>query len=215
MDDWMRSAIRSTLSLLFLGLVAPLSLPIRWMRRLDRHDHLFRFGSQCISLVPGLLGIYVRRAYYVTVLPRCGKDVVIEFGTLFAQRDTEIGDRVYIGAFCNVGTCRIGDEVLVGSNVDIISGRYVHFCDDPDIPIRDQGGVFEKISIGDGSWLGNRSIVMAEVGSHCVIGAGAVVIRPCDEYGIYAGNPARPVRNRLNVPGAGLPEERLRRARSA
>lgn len=80
--------LRSTLSLLFLALAAPLSLPIRWMRRLDRDDHFFRFGSQCVSLVPGLPGVYLRRAYYVTVLPRCGKDVVIEFGTIFAQWDT-------------------------------------------------------------------------------------------------------------------------------
>lgn len=215
MDDSMRSALRSTLSLLFLALVAPLALPVRWTRRVDRHDHIFRFGSQFVSLVPGLLGVYVRRAYYLTVLPRCGRDVVIEFGTILAQRDTEIGERVYIGAFCNVGTCRIGNEVLVGSNVDIISGRHVHYCDAPDVPIRDQGGIFEKISIGEGSWLGNRSIVMAEVGSHCVIGAGAVVIRPCEDYTVYAGNPARPVRSRLKEPDTAMSEERLRRARSA
>lgn len=211
----MRPALRSTLSFLFFTLVAPLSLPVRWTRRLDRHDHIFRFGSQCVSLVPGLLGIYVRRAYYVTVLPRCGEDVLIEFGTIFAQRDTEIGKRVYIGAFCNVGTCRIGDEVLVGSNVDIISGRHVHYFDAPHIPIRDQGGLFEKISVGRGSWLGNRSVVMADVGSHCVVGAGAVVVRPCDDYVIYAGNPAHPVRNRLEEPDTAMPDEQLRSARSA
>ena len=194
--------------------MAPLSLPVRWARPVDGDDHIFRFGSHVASLIPGLPGVYARRAYYVTVLPRCGRDVTIEFGTIFAQRDTQIGSGVYIGAFCNIGMCRIGDNVLLGSNVDIVSGRRVHFSSDPEIPIRDQGGRLEKISIGEGSWLGNRSIVLADVGRHAVVGAGAVLIDPCADYSVNVGNPAHTTRNRREQLGA-VPEEQLRRARSA
>lgn len=210
----MKRYARPLLDALFLLFLAPLGLPVRWSRGLDRHDHIFRFGSHCVSLIPGLPGVYARRAYYATVLPRCGRDVTIEFGTIFAQRDTEIGERVYLGAFCSVGMCRIGDDVLIGSNVDIISGRHVHHCDNPAVPIRYQGGRFEPISVGEGSWLGNRSIIMAPVGRHAVVGAGTVVIDPCGDYTVNVGNPARRVRDRLEQLGT-VAEEALREARSA
>lgn len=210
----MKQFARNVVSLLFWILVSPLSLPVHLSRRFDRNDHLFRFGSQCVSLLPGLPGVYARRAYYVTVLPRCGRDVVIEFGTVFAQRDTEIGARVYVGAFCNVGTSRIADDVLIGSNVDVISGRHIHYCDDPETPIRDQGGHFEKIAIGEGSWLGNRSVIMADIGQHAVVGAGAVVVTACESYTINVGNPARNIRSRLDELDD-VPEEQLQHAQSA
>lgn len=211
----MKSTARSFLSFVFLVLVAPLALPIRWSRRWDKEDHIFRFGSHCVSLVPGLPGVFLRRAYYLTVLPHCGDDVVIEFGTIFAQRHTDLGKRVYIGAFCNIGMSSIGDDVLIGSNVDIISGQHVHCFEDPDLPIRDQGGRLEKISVGEGSWIGNRSIIMADVGRHAVVGAGAVVTRSCGEYTVNVGNPARTVRHRLEQPESFPEEEPLRRVQHA
>jgi len=50
--------------------------------------------------------------------------------------------------------------------------------------------------IGSGSWLANGAIVMASVGPGTVVGAGAVVVRPCQSLGVYVGNPARLVRLR-------------------
>ena len=32
---------------------------------------------------------------------------------------------------------------------------------------------------------------MGDVGKHCVVGAGAVVTKPLDDYAIAVGNPAR------------------------
>lgn len=50
--------------------------------------------------------------------------------------------------------------------------------------------------IGRDAWLGNGSIVMADVGNHAVVGAGAVVVKPVAAWSIVAGNPAREIRSR-------------------
>lgn len=172
-------------------LAAPVSVPIRLLAPLDGRDEAFAFGSQLFALVPGLPGVYLRRAYYATVLPGGAPDLAMGFGTVLAQRDTTIGRRVYVGAYCSIGLCTIADDVLVGSHVDIVSGPRVHFFDRLDIPIREQGGVLEKITIGAGAWLANGAVVLAPVGPGAVVGAGAVVVRPCAGQGIYVGNPAR------------------------
>jgi acetyltransferase-like isoleucine patch superfamily enzyme len=52
------------------------------------------------------------------------------------------------------------------------------------------------VTIGCDSWIGDRSIVLADVGQHCVIGAGSVVPKPIPDYAIAVGNPARVIRFR-------------------
>jgi acetyltransferase-like isoleucine patch superfamily enzyme len=55
------------------------------------------------------------------------------------------------------------------------------------------------IQIGDGVVIGYGVIVMSgvSIASGSMIGAGSVVTKDCDEFGIYAGNPARFIKKRL------------------
>jgi acetyltransferase-like isoleucine patch superfamily enzyme len=129
-------------------------------------------------------------------MTKCERDSLILFGTIFAQRDTEIGHGVYIGPNCNIGTSRIEDFCTLGSNVHIISGRRQHNIDDLDTPIQQQGGILEKITIGEDTWIGNGAIVMANVGRKCIIGAGSVVTKNLEDFSIAAGNPAKLIRKR-------------------
>jgi virginiamycin A acetyltransferase len=191
----MKKAIKTIANSVCLLLVLPLALPVRMWARLDRHDAVFQFGSHAVSLLPGLPGDYLRRAYYRVVLRCTAPGPTINFGTILAQRETTISERVYIGAFCNIGSSIIESDVLIGSNV-MIASPTMHHIDDCRIPIAQQGGTIKKISIGAGSWLGNGAIILADVGPECVVGAGSVVVRPCERWGIYVGNPARLVRHR-------------------
>lgn len=177
-------------------LAAPIGYPIRWLAALDARDQLFRMGSQAVSLIPGLFGNYVRRSYYAIVLDEVGDRLTVEFGTIFSRRCTRIGRDVYIGANCTIGLCDILDDVLIGSGVDVISGKRIHHFDRTDVPIRLQGGELKRISIGPDAWLGNKAVVMADVGRGCVIGAAATVTAPCEAMGVYAGNPAGRIRDR-------------------
>ena len=73
-----------------------------------------------------------------------------------------------------------------------------HNIADPDMPIRLQGGGESPVAIGDDVWLGTRAIILPGVslGSHCIVGAGAVVTKSFPDYAIVAGVPARILRMR-------------------
>jgi acetyltransferase-like isoleucine patch superfamily enzyme len=130
------------------------------------------------------------------VLPRVGADVWISFGTTISHPTAEFGRSVYVGPYGMLGDVTLEDDVLLGSNVSIMNGSEQHGIERLDIPIREQPGRWPRVTIGCDSWIGDRSIVMADVGKHCVIGAGSVVTKPIPDYSIAVGSPAKVVRDR-------------------
>jgi len=156
--------------------------------------------SQLLSLAPGTTGVYLRWAFYRLVLAECQRDVWISFGTMLTHPDARIGRTVHVGAYCVLGDVTLEDDVLLGSNVSIINGNRQHGIDRLDMPVREQPGEYPRVRIGRDTWIGDRAIVMADVGEHCVVGAGAVVTRPVEDYAIVVGNPARKVAVRGELP---------------
>ncbi len=165
-----------------------------------RNEQWFLSCAQLLSLVPGLVGVFLRRGYYRMTLEQCGIDAHIEFGTWFAHREASVGNGVYIGGRCTMGMVEICDHTLIGSNVDILSGGQQHSFDDHGRPMAAQGGRFQKISVGRDCWLGNSTVVLADVGEHSVIGAGSVVVKSIPAWSVAVGNPARVIRERLTSP---------------
>jgi acetyltransferase-like isoleucine patch superfamily enzyme len=192
----MRTVIKVLASAVAWIVAAPLAYIVRWVGHWDSGDELFRGGSQAASLLPGPLGVLVRRHYYGIVLATPAQGLTVEFGTIFSCRGTSIGRNVYIGAYCTIGLCHLHDDVLIGSCVDIVSGKRVHFFDRTDVPIRQQGGERRKLDIGPDVWVGNKAVVMASVGGGTVVGAGSVVTADCEAMAVYVGNPARRVKGR-------------------
>lgn len=160
----------------------------------------FAGWSQGMSLLPGLVGVYLRRAFYKRTLAHCGDGACITFGTTFSHPTARIGKDVYVGAFCSLGDVVIEDDVLIASNVSVMNGCRQHGTERLDIPIREQPGTYEAVTIGRDSWIGERAVVAASIGKHCVIGAGAVVTKPIPDYAIAVGVPARVVRYRNTHP---------------
>ncbi len=156
----------------------------------------FAGWSQALCLLPGLMGEYLRRAFYQLALARCGQDVCLTFGTVISHPTASLGDRVYVGAFCVLGDVTLEEDVLLGSHVSIINGGKQHGIERLDVPVREQPGQWRRITIGRDSWIGDRSVVLANVGRHCIVGAGSVVVAPLDDYAIAVGNPARVLRYR-------------------
>jgi acetyltransferase-like isoleucine patch superfamily enzyme len=152
--------------------------------------------SQAYALLPGFTGMYLRRAFYRLVLPRCGQDVCLNFGIVFSHATAELGDRVYVGAYCCLGDVTLEEDVMLGSRVSVLNGPGQHGIARLDVPIREQPGVWTRIHIGRDSWIGEGAIVLADVGRQCVVAAGAVVQRPVPDFAIVTGNPARVVRFR-------------------
>jgi virginiamycin A acetyltransferase len=187
-----RAIARDVLVWLGVVLLAPLWL----LARIDRRDGWFAGCSECLSLLPGKPGVFLRRSFYRMTLAVCATDCHIGFGTTFAHSDAEIHAGVYIGSRCTIGSVIFERDVTVGSNVDLLSGRRQHGFSHSHVPVQQQAGRFERIRIGANSWIGNSSVIMAEIGDQSVIGAGSVVVKPIDRDSVAVGNPAAIVRKR-------------------
>jgi acetyltransferase-like isoleucine patch superfamily enzyme len=154
-----------------------------------------------LSLLPGKVGNYFRIAFYRHTLQRCSFNACLSFGVLIAHRTAEIGDHVVIGAYSIIGTVTIDDHVLIASRVSITSGRHQHNVDDLTKNITEDEPVFERVHIGSNTWLGEGAIIMADVGSRCVVSAGSVVSRAIPDGKLVMGNPARSVPREFRSPG--------------
>lgn len=192
-----QSLLKKCVSMAGTLAILPLYLSYRLLGLYGDENSLFASFSQFLSLFPGKVGSYLRNSFFHLTMERCEHGVVFSFGTLFSQRDTEVSSGTYIGPQCNIGSCKIGKDCLIGSGVHILSGKQQHAIDDLDTPIRDQGGRLTKISIGNDCWIGNGAIIMANVGNKCVVAAGAVVVNPVADRMIVAGNPATVIKERL------------------
>ena len=129
-------------------------------------------------------------------LRSCARSATIEFGTLFSSAAASIGERAYIGPRCHIGWAVIGDNALLAAGVHVLSGAKTYGIDDLTIAIRDQPTTKSPVTIGAGTWIGSAAVVMADVGCHTVVAAGAVVTRPLPDYTIAGGVPARVLRYR-------------------
>lgn len=191
--------LRQTLKRIFYTLAllcaSPLVLGERLARWLCRRDVWFATHAQALSLLPGRTGYLVRNAYYHLTLRRCPLNCCFVFGMVFTHSEAEVGRGVYIGAHSMIGLATIGDGTMIADHVHVLSGKHQHGTD-PGLRFQDQPQVFTRILIGENSWLGTNTVVMAGIGKNCVIGAGSVVTKPIPDDSVAVGNPARVIRAR-------------------
>ena len=118
-------------------------------------------------------------------------------GTVRIGKGSEIGERCRISIANSLG---IGEKVLLSPNV------YITDCDheyrDVDVPVIDQGIVQrgQKVSIGEGSYIGINAVIVGNVriGRHCVVGANSVVTKDVPDYCVAVGSPAKVIKNMKN-----------------
>ena len=194
----MTSVLRRVVSGIELGLATPFWLPVLCSKAVSGsvNTRMFQSGSQAVALFPGDIGNLIRRGYYRMTLLSCSARCVISFGTIFSSPRVRIGQNVYIGAYCSIADCSIGDDCMLGSFVSIINGRATHNFDRVDVPIRLQGGKSTPVSLDRDCWVGNGAIVMVDMPVGAVVGAGSVVTKAPARFSISVGNPAREVGSR-------------------
>lgn len=91
----------------------------------------------------------------------------------------------------NAAPLRIRTHAIVSQGAYVIGAT--HDYNDPAFPRIDKPS-----EIGAYSWICARAIVMpgVNVGEGSVLGAGSVATRDLEPWGVYAGNPARKVKDR-------------------
>ncbi len=163
--------------------------------------HLLSFETigKALCLMPGLAGMWLRRAWYKATLARCGENLYVDFLAAIRTPRTCVGNDVYIGHSCWIGWADIGDDVMLGGHIVVLSGAAQHSFERTDIPMRLQEGRASQVKIGRDAWVGNGAIISADVAEGCVVGAGSVVTRTFPAFSVIAGVPARLVRSRLDT----------------
>jgi virginiamycin A acetyltransferase len=159
-----------------------------------RIPFLFTIFAHACSQSPGILGDYVRSAFYWMTLRDFSIDARISFGTFFAHREASVGSMVYVGSYCVLGRTRIGAHTQIASHVQILSGKNQHPRDAEGQIQSAEHGEFVEVSVGAHCWIGAGAIVMADIGDGSTIGAGAVVTNSIPPGSVAVGNPARVIR---------------------
>jgi acetyltransferase-like isoleucine patch superfamily enzyme len=166
-----------------------------WSAVLGR-DRALQGSTQALASIPGMRGEYLRRAFLMRVIEGCHPTAVVRYGTIFSSTGAIIDENVYVGARCHLGLAHLERGVLLGDAVHVPSGGHIHGTADPNTPIREQPGRIERVRIGAGTWVGSASVIIADVGSNCIVGAGSVVTKPIPDSVFAAGAPARVIRSR-------------------
>lgn len=197
--QYQHSLLRSMVERLADAVIFPVVVAFR--------AHLVAFTSvaHALSVVPGALGRFLRRAWYRQTLDACGTNLVLDFGAAIRTPKSRIGGNCYIGINNWFGWVNIGDDFMSGSHVVLLSGRNQHQFDRLDIPMRAQGGEHSCISIGQDVWVGAGVVISADVASHTIVASGAVVGKTFGEYDILGGVPARVIGSRLSLQETSVP----------
>lgn len=108
------------------------------------------------------------------------------------QKDVNIGARTKIQShtfICELVT--IGNDCFIGHGVMFINDLFSHGG-----PARGNKDLWRKTAIGNEVSIGsNATILPVSICDKVVIGAGAVVTKDIMQPGVYAGNPAKKIRN--------------------
>jgi acetyltransferase-like isoleucine patch superfamily enzyme len=162
----------------------------------------------------------------MTDFRRCGKDVTIysrarvlgrdhvavgahviidDFVFIGLHEDMVLGNYVHIAAHASItggGRCTVADFSGISSGARILTGT-----DDfagtsltgPTVPAEFRRVVRGEVVIESHVVVGANAVVLPNVrlGEGATIGAGSVVTRDLEPWGVYAGVPARRIRERL------------------
>ena len=107
------------------------------------------------------------------------------------QKNVSIGARTKIQShafICELVT--IGNDCFIGHGVMFVNDTFSIGG-----PAKGKKELWKETRIGDNVSIGsNVTLLPVSICDNVVIGAGAVVTKPIDQPGIYAGNPARLIR---------------------
>lgn len=162
-----------------------------------RHAHKIALGDRVVLDDQVVLDAKGETNSGITV----GNGVYIGRNTIVYCKNGDIGleDAVNLSANCQVFSSNqltIGAQTVIGAFTYLLSGGEYDYKNPA--PFAEQSGMETKgpLTIGPGCWLGAHVVVAdaACVGARCVIGAGAVVVKPIPDRSIAVGVPAAVVK---------------------
>lgn len=106
---------------------------------------------------------------------------------------TRIGKNVYINHLCSMldmGTITIGDDVLIGPKVNILSEEH------PVNPAERKALMVRPVVIKNGAWIGAGATILpgVTVGENSIVAAGAMVNKDVPDNTVVGGIPAKVIK---------------------
>jgi putative colanic acid biosynthesis acetyltransferase WcaF len=159
---------------------------------------------ECLWLLAGLLLFRLcpfslsplKRAVLRAFGARIGKNVTIkpQVKITFPWK-LVIGNHVWLGEECwllNLERIVIGNNVCISQRAFLCTGSHDYKSSTFDLMVK-------PITLEDGCWIGAAAWIGpgVTVGTHAVLTAGSVAGKNLEPYGIYCGNPALIVKQRV------------------
>jgi maltose O-acetyltransferase len=124
-----------------------------------------------------------------------GTGAIVEAGVFFFGANVTLGDYCVVNHNCYLDS---KDQITIGPRTGVAMGTMLFTSN------HEMGDEFKRwgdyttapIEIGAGVWLGARVLVMpgVTIGDGCLVGAGSVVTKDLEANAIYAGVPAKKLR---------------------
>jgi len=110
------------------------------------------------------------------------------------RHNIEIGNNVFIGRGTIIDSnfsVRIGNNTFIAPTCFITDTN--HNFEFPNLPIREQGGRYEPVDIGEDVWIGTHTVIVAgvSIGNGSIVAANSTVTRDVPHGVIVGGSPAR------------------------
>ena len=197
--------VKSALFILGLMLTLPL-IVLTWCESTllgKDYEKVFAACKETLSLIPSIPGVYMRSAYYWAVCTKVSPEARFLFGSWLAHRKNKVDRGTLIGPYSFIGYSEIGENVIFGARVSIISGKYQHGRPDQRINGQKPSKLIEEdeiIHIGKNTWIGQDAVILANIGENCTVGAGSVVFKDVPDNTTVIGNPARKVNMEMVPP---------------
>lgn len=127
---------------------------------------------------------------------RIGKGLVIKNNVCIKYPwKLTVGNNVWLGENCwidNLDYVTIGNDVCISQGALLLTGNHDYTLSSFDY--RNAPIVLE-----DGVWIGAKTVVCPGVTakSHSILTVGSIATRDMEKYGIYQGNPAKKIRERI------------------
>nr|WP_298994234.1 acyltransferase [uncultured Polaribacter sp.] len=134
-----------------------------------------------------------------------GKNIIFDPSDFFSFKTIELGSHVYIGPGAYFSTShsiiKIGSKVMFGPNVSLLGGNHNisilgKYMIDIEIKTEETDA---PIILEDDVWIGSGVTILkgVTIGEGSVIAANSLVNKDVESYSIYAGIPAKKIKDRF------------------